>query len=313
MLRLPFDLVGALAILGFVAVIGRAEPPRQPNIIFILADDLGWTDLACYGSDLHETPHLDRLATQGMRFTQCYAGSTVCAPSRCALMTGRHTGHCTVRGNALVPLRPEDVTVAGSLKKSGYATALIGKWGLGEPGTTGLPNRKGFDYFFGYLNQLHAHNYYPDYLWKNQDRFPLEGNVVKDGVASQRAQYSHDLFTREALQVVKQHRDAPFFLYLAYTIPHANNERGQVEDVAVEHLPEPVLERSGQRPGEGLVVMVGALAAGRGLVDVEQVEVGEIVKLPAAEPAQGEHGEALGEGTRVSGLGRRFGLPTPDT
>src|SRR5438132_2375488 len=234
MLRLPFDLVGALAVLGLVAEIGRAEPPRQPNIIFILADDLGYGELGCYGQKRIRTPNLDRMANQGMRFTQCYAGSTVCAPSRCALMTGRHTGHCTVRGNALVPLRPEDVTVAQSLKKSGYATALIGKWGLGEPGTTGLPNRKGFDYFFGYLNQLHAHNYYPDYLWKNQDKFPLEGNVVKDGVASQRAQYSHDLLTREALQVVKQHRDAPFFLYLAYTIPHANNERGQVEGNGME-------------------------------------------------------------------------------
>ena len=234
MLRLPFDLLAALVALGLAAEIGLAAPQRQPNIIFILADDLGYGELGCYGQKRIRTPNLDRMAAEGMRFSQCYAGSTVCAPSRCALMTGRHTGHCTVRGNALVPLRPEDVTVAGSLKKSGYATALIGKWGLGEPGTTGLPNRKGFDYFFGYLNQLHAHNYYPDYLWKNQDRFPLEGNVVKDGVASQRAQYSHDLFTREALQVVKQHGDAPFFLYLAYTIPHANNERGQVEGNGME-------------------------------------------------------------------------------
>ena len=158
MLRLLSDLVAALAVLGLVAEIGRAEPPRQPNIIFILADDLGYGELGCYGQKRIRTPNLDRMANQGMRFTQCYAGSTVCAPSRCALMTGRHTGHCTVRGNALVPLRPEDVTVAQSLKKSGYATALIGKWGLGEPGTTGLPNRKGFDYFFGYLNQVHAHN-----------------------------------------------------------------------------------------------------------------------------------------------------------
>ena len=158
MLRLPFDLLAALVALGLAAEIGLAAPQRQPNIIFILADDLGYGELGCYGQKRIRTPNLDRMANQGMRFTQCYAGSTVCAPSRCALMTGRHTGHCTVRGNALVPLRPEDVTVAQSLKKSGYATALIGKWGLGEPGTTGLPNRKGFDYFFGYLNQVHAHN-----------------------------------------------------------------------------------------------------------------------------------------------------------
>jgi arylsulfatase A-like enzyme len=233
MLRLAFNLIAAFAVLGLAAGIGRAELPR-PNIIFILADDLGYGELGCYGQKRIRTPNLDRMAVQGMRFSQCYAGSTVCAPSRCALMTGRHTGHCTVRGNALVPLRRDDVTVAESLKKSGYATALVGKWGLGEPGTTGLPNRKGFDYFFGYLNQAHAHNYYPDYLWKNQDKFPLEGNVVKDGVASQRAQYSHDLFTREALQFVQQHRDAPFFLYLAYTIPHANNERGQAEGNGME-------------------------------------------------------------------------------
>src|SRR5947207_2531499 len=177
----------------------RAKASGRPNIIFILADDLGYGDLGCYGQKKIRTPHLDRLAADGMRFTQCYAGSTVCAPSRCALMTGRHTGHCTVRGNALVPLRPDDVTVAEVLKAAGYQTGLIGKWGLGEPGTSGIPNRKGFDTFFGYLNQVHAHNYYPDYLWRNQERVVLKGNVVRDGVASKRAQYSPDLFTRAAL------------------------------------------------------------------------------------------------------------------
>jgi arylsulfatase A-like enzyme len=211
-----------------------AEAARRPNILFILADDLGYGDLGCYGQKKIRTPNLDRLAAQGMRFTQCYAGSTVCAPSRCALMTGRHTGHCTVRGNALVPLRPEDVTVAEVLKAAGYSTGLIGKWGLGEPGTSGIPNRKGFDHFFGYLNQVHAHNYYPDYLWRNQQKVPLEGNVVKDGVASRRARYSHDLFTREALSFLQQHQDKPFFLYLAYTIPHANNERGEAEGNGME-------------------------------------------------------------------------------
>src|SRR5260370_28980338 len=120
---------------------------KPPNIIFILAEDLGYGDLGCYGQQRIQTPNLDRLAAEGMRFTQCYAGSTVCAPSRCTLMTGLHTGHATIRGNALVPLRPEDVTVAEVLKSAGYATGLIGKWGLGEPGTTGIPNRKGFDYF----------------------------------------------------------------------------------------------------------------------------------------------------------------------
>ncbi len=212
----------------------HADSPRKPNIIFILADDLGYGDLGCYGQKQIRTPNIDRMAAEGMRFTQCYAGSTVCAPSRCALMTGRHTGHGTVRGNALVPLRPQDVTVAEVLKQAGYATGLVGKWGLGEAGSTGVPNRKGFDYFFGYLNQVHAHNYYPDYLWKNQERYPLPGNVVKNNVASKRTQYSNDLFTTEALGFVEKHRDQPFFLYLAYTIPHANNERGKIEGNGME-------------------------------------------------------------------------------
>jgi arylsulfatase A-like enzyme len=211
-----------------------AEPARPPNVLFILADDLGYSDLGCYGQKQIQTPNLDRLAAAGMRFTQCYAGSTVCAPSRCALMTGKHTGHATIRGNALVPLRPDDVTVAEVLKQAGYTTALIGKWGLGEPNSTGIPNRKGFDFFYGYLNQVHAHNYYPDYLWKNQEKVPLAGNVVKNGVASERSQYSHDLFTREALAFVEEHRSRPFFLYLAYTIPHANNERGKAEGNGME-------------------------------------------------------------------------------
>jgi arylsulfatase A-like enzyme len=199
----------------------------RPNIIFILADDLGYGDLGCYGQKQIRTPNLDRMAAEGMRFTQAYAGSTVCAPSRCVLMTGQHTGHCTVRGNARVPLRPEDVTVAEVLKAAGYRTGLVGKWGLGEPDSTGIPNRQGFDYFFGYLNQHHAHNYYPDYLWRNQTRVFIKGNVVKNNVAVKRATYSHDLFTEEALAFVEQHTGGPFFLYLAYTIPHANNEAGR--------------------------------------------------------------------------------------
>ena len=137
---------------------GYAAPARRPNIIFVLADDLGYGDLGCYGQKQILTPHLDRMAEQSIRFTQCYAGSTVCAPSRCCLMTGLHTGHALVRGNARVPLRPEDVTIAEVLRKAGYATGIIGKWGLGEPDTTGIPNRQGFDDWFGYLNQRHAHN-----------------------------------------------------------------------------------------------------------------------------------------------------------
>ncbi len=199
---------------------------ERPNIIFILADDLGYGDLGCYGQKRIKTPHLDRMAAEGIRFTQAYAGSTVCAPSRCALMTGMHMGHAWVRGNKRVPLRPQDITVAELLKKAGYTTGIVGKWGLGEPHTTGIPNRKGFDYWFGYLNQRHAHNYWPDYLWRNEEKVHLP-NVVQRNVATKRVAYSHDLFTKEALAFVERNKSKPFFLYLAYTIPHANNEAGR--------------------------------------------------------------------------------------
>jgi arylsulfatase A-like enzyme len=214
------------AVLSTVMPTAGAADPKRPNILFILADDLGYGDLGCYGQPRVKTPNLDRLASEGRRFTQVYAGSTVCAPSRCCLMTGRHTGHARVRGNSLVPLLPEDVTVAEILKRAGYVTGIIGKWGLGEPDTTGLPNRQGFDEWFGFLNQHHAHGYYPEYLWKNEQKYPLEGNVAPNNVTTRKAQYAPDLFTREALDFLNRHQKEPFFLYLAYTLPHANNELG---------------------------------------------------------------------------------------
>ncbi len=223
-----FRFLLTIAIVASFASSAFAQTPKKPNIIFILADDLGYGDLGCYGQKKIKTPNLDRMATQGMRFTQVYAGSTVCAPSRCVLMTGKHTGHAPIRGNALVPLRIEDITIATLLKRAGYFTGLIGKWGLGEPGTTGVPTKQGFDYFFGYLNQVHAHNYYPDYLWRNEEKVPIKGNVVEKNVAVKRAQYSHDLFAEEALRFVEQNKTKPFFLYLAFTIPHANNEAGKL-------------------------------------------------------------------------------------
>jgi arylsulfatase A-like enzyme len=230
----------------------------KPNIIFILADDLGYGDLGCYGQETIKTPNLDRMAAGGMRFTDHYAGSTVCAPSRCALMTGLHTGHCWIRGNALLPLRPEDVTVAKLLKEAGYATGIIGKWGLGEAGSTGIPNKQGFDYWFGYLNQRHAHNYYPTYLWRNEETVPLK-NEVRDvnppgGVATKRVEYSHDLFAQEALSFVERNRDRTFFLYLAFTIPHANNEAGQ-NGMEVPSL-EPYADRDWPQPQKGHAAMI---------------------------------------------------------
>ncbi len=207
---------------SFASAASHAEQTAgsQPNIIFIMADDLGYGELGCFGQTKIKTPHLDRMAAQGMRCTQVYSGSTVCAPTRCSLMTGLHTGHARVRGNAgvrgRVPLEPEDVTVAEVLRTAGYRTGIVGKWGLGEPETTGIPNDQGFDFWFGYLNQANAHFYYPPFLWKNRERVDLPRNA--DG---KKEIYSHDLMTDEALAFVRRNQKDLFFLYVAYTIPHA--------------------------------------------------------------------------------------------
>jgi arylsulfatase A-like enzyme len=211
---------------------GGRDGGRRPNVIFILADDLGYGDLGCYGQKQIRTPNLDRMASEGRRFTQFYAGSTVCAPSRCALMTGMHMGHGYIRGNGKVDLRPEDVTAAEVLKQAGCATGIAGKWGLGGEGGSGQPTRQGFDSFYGYLDHGHAHNYYPTFLFRNEERVRLRNEVPDEGrygqgVATKRLDYSSDLFTQEALQFIEKNRERPFFLYLAYTIPHANNEARQ--------------------------------------------------------------------------------------
>ena len=216
-----------------------------PNIVLIVADDLGYGDLGCYGQRVIRTPRLDRMATEGMRFTQFYAGCTVCAPSRSVLMTGLHGGHTHVRGNAggdlsIQALRDKDVTMAEVLKAAGYVTSLCGKWGLGdavEGAESGLPRAQGFDFFFGYLNQRHAHNYYPEFLWRNEEKVPLRNRVERTdgkkkkpyggfpgGYAVERVDYSHDLVVDEAFEFVREHKNDPFFLFLALTIPHANNE-----------------------------------------------------------------------------------------
>ena len=201
-----------------------AEPAqRKPNIIYIMADDLGYGDLGCYGQKILKTPNIDKLAREGMRFTDCYAGSTVCAPSRCCLMTGKHTGNARIRGNSSLSILPEDVTVAEVLKTAGYKTGIVGKWGLGQPESVGIPNKKGFDYWFGYLNQRHAHNYYPSVLWENTNLyFPKVG------------EYSHDLFTEKAMKFISDNHKNPFFLYLSYTIPHANNQLGRAKGDGME-------------------------------------------------------------------------------
>lgn len=232
MRRRDFLMSIGIGALGAGLAIGRRRR-RKPNIIYIMADDLGYGDLGCYGQERIKTPNIDRLAAEGMRFTDHYAGSTVCAPSRCCLMTGLHTGHARIRANGGIPLEDSDVTVAELMKRAGYATGIVGKWGCGEAGSSGVPNRQGFDYWFGYLNQVHAHNYYPEFLWRNDEKVILNNEVVHKrqgslgGVATKRVQYSHDLMAQEALKFVERHRDEPFFLYLPFTIPHANNEAGQ--------------------------------------------------------------------------------------
>lgn len=240
MRRRDFLAVTGLSTLAMAGLNGPARAQVKPNIVYILADDLGYGDLGCYGQKDILTPNIDRLAAEGMRFTQHYAGSTVCAPSRCALMTGLHTGHCYIRGNDRVNLRPEDTTVAEVLKGAGYATGLCGKWGLGVEGQEGVPNRQGFDYFYGYLDQQHAHNYFPTFLMRNEERVALP-NIVPEpkesgaGVATGKVAYSHDLIAQEGLDFVRRSAQQPFFLYWALTLPHANNEAGEAGMEVPDH------------------------------------------------------------------------------
>jgi len=199
-----------------------AEDATRPNIIVILADDLGYGDLSAYGQTHFATPRLDRMAAEGMRFTQFYSGSPVCAPSRGTILTGRHTGTARIRGNGTqsgkpVTLYDEDITLAEVLKPAGYATACIGKWGMGEAGSPGVPNKQGFDYFYGFLNQRHAHFHYPKMLYRNEEEIAIEGNDP-DALVGTHAQ---TLITEEALKYIRATADKPFFLYLTYTVPHA--------------------------------------------------------------------------------------------
>lgn len=194
----------------------------KPNIIYILADDLGYGDLSCYGQKNFETPNIDKLASEGMLFTQHYSGSTVCAPSRSALMTGQHTGHTFIRGNkewqpeGQYPLENKAITIAEILKEKGYVTGAFGKWGLGYPGSEGDPNNQGFDEFFGYNCQRFGHHYYPYHLWHNQDKILLEGNV---GNAT--GQYGPKEIQKQALKFLEENKDTSFFMYYPSIIPHA--------------------------------------------------------------------------------------------
>jgi arylsulfatase A-like enzyme len=229
-----------------------ATRARRPNIVYILADDLGMGEVGCYGQKKIRTPNIDRIAAEGMRFTAHYAGSPVCAPSRCTLLTGLHTGHAYIRDNDEMgsrgdvwhdlslegqrPLEAGTPTIGTMLQAAGYRTAAIGKWGLGGPGSSGEPNRMGFDHFYGYLCQRVAHNHYPSYLWRNREKVPLANEYVypheklpagadpndpKSYAKYIGTAYSADLMADEALGFIRENRARPFFLYLAFTIPHA--------------------------------------------------------------------------------------------
>jgi len=199
-----------------------AQSSKRPNIIFILADDLGYGDLSCYGQKHFTTPNIDRLAQEGMKFTNHYSGSPVCAPSRSALMTGLHSGHTYVRGNKEVqpegqwPLPAEGMTLTELMKSDGYATGVFGKWGLGGPGSSGAPENQGVDRFFGFNCQRLAHNYFPEYLWDNRKKVFLDGNR-----GTSKGDYAPDLIHEKALQFLEDHRDKPFFLFYPLTMPHA--------------------------------------------------------------------------------------------
>jgi arylsulfatase A-like enzyme len=220
-------------------------PLQKPNIILIVADDLGFGEVGYYGQQRIKTPRIDEMASKGIAFSQFYAGATVCAPSRCTLITGRHNGHATVRGNAqpnntiIQSLLAEDFTVAEMLKSRGYDTACIGKWGLGELGEPGHPLQQGFDHFFGYLNQVHAHNYYPGFLFDDAKPLTLR-NVVElaapergdigGGYAKTKLDYAPELCINKATDFITRPRSSPFFLYFATTLPHSNNEAARMID-----------------------------------------------------------------------------------
>ena len=221
--------MGLAAVLGPTVVgrgVGERLTPGKPNIIFIMADDLGYAELGCYGQKKIETPHIDRLAAEGLRFTDYYSGSAVCAPARCNLMTGLHGGHAYIRSNSEVgewdsfrgqlPLPADTLTVAALLKRQGYVTGAFGKWGLGEVGSTGDPLNQGFDRFFGYNCQRHAHNLYPKYLIRDREQVALEGNTR--GLTGDR--YAPQAIADELLAFIRENKDRPFFAYYPTIIPH---------------------------------------------------------------------------------------------
>lgn len=293
----------AFLFVAFAVLTAPLSAAEKPNLIFILADDLGYGDVGCFGQEKIKTPRIDAMAKKGLKLTDFYAGAPVCAPSRSVLMTGQDTGHTWVRGNAggsdrsAQTLRTADITVAEKLKEAGYATALIGKWGLGEIGSVGHPNRQGFDYFYGYLNQRHAHNFYPKFLVRDETIVPLKNTESPEWVSIREGQgksddgagfatpdgkveYSHDLIADEALQWIdeKGREDAPFFLYLALTVPHANNEAGRALGNGQE-VPDYGIyaDKNWPDPDKGQAAMISRMDkdVGRVLDKLDELEISD--------------------------------------
>ncbi len=231
--RATRSLAGILSIIAAFSVsvgVANAETPGKPNIIYVMLDDAGYGDFGAFGSPHVRTPTFDRLCAEGIKFTDHYSGSAVCAPTRCVLMTGKHTGHCRRRDNTakamidelsakngrpLVFLEEDDITVAEALKSAGYFTAGIGKWGLGNPGSSGVPEKQGFDYWYGYLDQVHAHDHFPEEIWDGGKMVPVSGNEN-----SNKGTYIPYEQERKTLELIREHHEKPFFLYLAVTPPH---------------------------------------------------------------------------------------------
>jgi len=272
-----FVFLVALACVCFEAP-PRAQQPSRPNILLIQADDLGYGDLSVYGQAMFQTPNVDRLARNGLRFISYYAGSTVCAPSRAALMTGLHTGHASIRGNRSGnSLQPDDRTMAMVLKDAGYRTAMIGKWGLGESEAPGRPDRKGFDHYFGYLSQTHAHRQFTDHLYRDGQRVDVNPN-----------EYSNDLFTRDAMSFIEQSDNRPFFIYLNYTVPHAELRvpddsiapfRGRFPEKAFVNAAADAKETGPDEPSLGYRSQPTPHAAFAGMVSRMDRDVGRILDL----------------------------------
>ena len=299
----------SVAVSGQTACAVPSGAGRRPNIVFIMADDLGYGEVGAYGQTKIRTPNLDRLAREGMRFTQHYSGSPVCAPSRCVLLTGMHTGHAYIRGNDEMadrgdvwrdlslegqrPLPPGTTTVGGLLQEAGYINGAMGKWGLGGPGSSGAPNRQGFDRWYGYLGQRLAHNYYPVHLWSDSTKHVLEGNeyfhpherLPEDADPADPAsyqkyngqQYSHDLIVDEALAFVQENQDRPFFLYLPFTIPHLAL---QVPDDALAEY-EGAFEETPYLGGQSYTPHPTPRAAYAAMITLMDRDIGRVMDLVA--------------------------------